>query len=487
MEIEFSRVCNFRCPYCYVDDMPSQADEMTVAEIRDVLVQARELGARKIIVLGGEPMVYPRLFEMVDFIRDQGMAIEMFTNGSRMDAAAARFLFERGVKVVLKMNTRDPQLQDVLSGFKGAHRIIRGAFDRLRAAGYPAPGKALAISSIICQYNIGELEEFWRWLRDRDIEPYFEMLTPQGRADRNRDLQVDSAALQGLFERIAAIDRSEYGRDWQPQPPLVGNRCLRHRFSALVTAGGDVLPCVGVTIPVGNVRRRKLREILEESEVVQDLRNYRQTLVGPCARCERAATCYGCRGAAYQVTGDYRASDPLCWKNRAYDRQAWSFPHEAAPYLPQKDPMRLVDQLLAVGERTAKARLTVRADSPFVFGDGTLDEACYLEIIAQTMAALDGFRHVADDGKTLPAGFLLGARHLAIHGRARSGDCLDVEVFKETKLGDFGIVRGSVRCGDRLLAQGEIKVWHDSGALEATKPAIEKPDGACDITSPTCL
>lgn len=36
---------------------------------------------------------------------------------------------------------------------------------------------------------------------------------------------------------------------------------------------------------------------------------------GPCQSCEPAEGCYGCHGAAFQMTGDYLASDPMCWRN----------------------------------------------------------------------------------------------------------------------------------------------------------------------------
>jgi radical SAM protein with 4Fe4S-binding SPASM domain len=68
-------------------------------------------------------------------------------------------------------------------------------------------------------------------------------------------------------------------------------------------------------VPLGNIREDKLGDILCRSQLVRDLKNFRQTIKGPCRSCEKADQCYGCRGAAYQMTGDYLASDPLCWKN----------------------------------------------------------------------------------------------------------------------------------------------------------------------------
>lgn len=53
MEIEFSRICNFRCSYCYVPEKRECTDELSRDEIKDLLLQAKELGAQKIIILGG--------------------------------------------------------------------------------------------------------------------------------------------------------------------------------------------------------------------------------------------------------------------------------------------------------------------------------------------------------------------------------------------------------------------------------------------------
>jgi radical SAM protein with 4Fe4S-binding SPASM domain len=315
IEIEFSRRCNFRCSYCYVAGEHVCRDEMSGEEIRDVIVQARELGARKIVVLGGEPMIYPAIFEMLEFIGGRGLEVELFTNGSNVTAANARRLQQLGVNVALKMNSFDKEIQDRLTGVPGSCEIIQAALANLMSSGYPSERAFLAISSIICRQNISEMTKLWRWLRDRGLLPYHEMLTPQGNAADNQWLYPDPREMQELFEEIARIDGEEYGRSWDPQPPLAGNACLRHSFSCLVSANGDVMPCVGVALAVGNVREKSLKSIIGESQVIRDLRNHRRTITGPCATCEKAGACYGCRGAAYQLTGDYLASDPTCWRN----------------------------------------------------------------------------------------------------------------------------------------------------------------------------
>ena len=315
MEIEFSRQCNFRCAYCYLDDRTAATGEMSRQESKDVILQARELGARKIIILGGEPSIYPHLEEMLRFLGELRLEIELFTNGTGVTDQLAGVLAEERVRVVVKMNSRDAATQNRLAGNKDASAIIGRALKRLRQAGYPSDELFLAASTVICRQNIAELVELWQWLRSQRIEPYFEVLTPQANALINKWLDVEAAELHALFSRLATLDREQFGREWEPQPPLVGNRCMRHQVSCVVTAQGDVMPCVGVTIPLGNIRHQRLADILKNSEVMRNLKNYRQTIKGYCGSCEKSGECYGCRGAAYQMTGDYLASDPTCWHN----------------------------------------------------------------------------------------------------------------------------------------------------------------------------
>ena len=460
MEIELGRRCNFSCPYCYASSESDFSDELTESEVRDVIDQAQALGARKIIILGGEPMIHPRLLDTVEFLHSRGLDIDMFTNGTGVTPGAARRLLLNGVNVVVKMNTFDREVQDRMCGHEGAYDVIQEALKNLKQAGYPGEDNKpfLAISTIMCKLNEHELIRLWRWARDRDILPYFELVTPQGMAVHTDWAGLDTDRARALFDEIREIDRSQYGHEWSVQPPLVASKCQRHKYSCLVAANGDVMPCVGVTIPVGNIRTRSLADILEDSEVVQDLRNHRQTIKGPCARCGKAETCYGCRGAAYNLTGDYLESDPTCWENAERQDEIACLPVSVEPYVPHGPPMLAVDTLVRVGERSAETQVKVTSGMPFVGDDGTLDQAAYVEMVAQSMAALDGFQG-GGNGRRLE-GFLLGVKTWKIHGSATVGDVLDISVFKAARFGEFGIVEGVVRKGETVLAEGEIKLWH---------------------------
>jgi MoaA/NifB/PqqE/SkfB family radical SAM enzyme len=254
MELELSRKCNLECVYCYASSGKPLENELTVEEILDAVDQAAVLGARKIIVLGGgEPLVYPHLFRVIDYILEKGLAADLFTNATLIDDAAAGRLADRRIPLVIKMNSRQPEVQDYLAGREGTAHAIQEGIAALMRAGYPDGAMKLGVETIICRQNIEELPELWRWARNSGFTPYVEVMTWQGRAKEHPELEVHPGELKALFETIASIDSAEFGRQWEVHPPLVGSHCARHEYSCTVTADGDVHPCPGVALPVGNI------------------------------------------------------------------------------------------------------------------------------------------------------------------------------------------------------------------------------------------
>lgn len=315
-ELELSRVCDLRCVYCYASSGEKLPDELSFDEVTNAISQCQALGARKIIVLGGgEPMLYPRIMDVIRYIHERNLEIELFSNGTRITQEIAAEFYKLGVEPVIKFNSLDPLTQDFLAGKKDSHRAIRQGLNNLLDAGYAGNSTPIGAQTIICQQNYDELPMMWHWLRSRKIIPYFETITDQGRAKENTSLAVSPQMIQKLFAKLSRIDREEFGIEWEPKPPVAAFTCNRHLYSCTITTTGDVLPCPGVDISAGNIRTAGLDKIIEQSEVFQNLRNIRKTIKGTCKSCDLSSECYGCRGMAHHVNGDYLSSDPLCWRN----------------------------------------------------------------------------------------------------------------------------------------------------------------------------
>lgn len=314
LELEFTRKCNLRCVYCYSSAGDPEEGEMGLDEMKSVIAQARDLGARKIILLGGgEPLVFDGIEAIVEYIADLGMRQILFTNGTLLTEKTAQFLRGHGVSVIIKNNSLKPEVQDELAGVNGAFDRMKKGLAHLVNAGYPDDEVMLGVQTVICRQNIAELPDMWRWARRQGFMPYFEIMTDQGRARSHPGLYVPLSEIRAVFEELEAIDKANFGVAWHSHPTIAAFSCKRHLYSCLVNSRGFVQPCTGVDIHVGNIREKALAEILRESPVIDDLRNIYERIEGECRQCDHRYDCYGCRGNAYQTTGNYLASDPACW------------------------------------------------------------------------------------------------------------------------------------------------------------------------------
>ena len=320
-DLELSRACNLRCIYCYAESGLKRPNEMTLSEVFGVIEQAVALGAERAVVIGGgEPLMYPHYWEVIQYIRSLGLKSVTFTNGTHVDRVVAQRLFDLGEDVALKCNSFDSKTQDMLAGgFVGTGRAIQQALQALLDVGYSKrkDGPQLALETIVCRANISEIEQIYRFCRENRLIPYIEILTIQGNAKRNSsELSVGTHEAFGLFQRLLQYDREHWLIDWPLVPPIAGQNCKRMYYSAYVTCTGEVQPCPGITITGGNIRNLSLADILTNKDGVFGLaRNIDTRIAEPCASCHfsKSIRCYGCRGTALHHTGSILNSDPTCW------------------------------------------------------------------------------------------------------------------------------------------------------------------------------
>jgi MoaA/NifB/PqqE/SkfB family radical SAM enzyme len=84
MIMSVTRRCNLRCAGCFVHAQGRPAgEELTVAELRTVLKDARDLGVSMVALAGGEPLTRPEILEVV--VEFPEMLFPLVTNGSLLD------------------------------------------------------------------------------------------------------------------------------------------------------------------------------------------------------------------------------------------------------------------------------------------------------------------------------------------------------------------------------------------------------------------
>ncbi len=224
--------CNLGCLYCYSSSSRSVACDsaLTAQEIGSALYQARELGAASVVFTGGgEPLLnLDRFVSAVHTAQGLGLDVAVFTNGLSVTEDVARTLAVKHVTVVTKIHSlNDPEVTDFLCDQKGAFEKMRRGLTHLLATSL-ARERRLGLQNIIAPANLREISGMWRWARNRHVYPYFELVHLQGRAAaHSRELALKPEQAEKVFHELLHIDKTQYGFDWEPVPPIPGSRCDR--------------------------------------------------------------------------------------------------------------------------------------------------------------------------------------------------------------------------------------------------------------------
>ena len=82
---------------------------------------------------------------------------------------------------------------------------------------------------------------------------------------------------------------------------------------AFISYRGDVQTCGFLNISAGNLLDNgyNFEEIWENSPFLNNIRDL-SLYQGKCGKCEFLESCGGCRARAYEMTGNYLNSDPIC-------------------------------------------------------------------------------------------------------------------------------------------------------------------------------
>lgn len=127
------------------------------------------------------------------------------------------------------------------------------------------------------------------------------------------------------------------------------------------------------------------------------------------------------------------------------------------PFIPQRPPFVMVDELVSVAETKGTTRFEVKADNIFV-QDGYLTEPALIENIAQTAAAHTGY--IFNEKKeAVPVGFIGAVQNLEVKKMPGVGDVIETEVTIKNQVFDVTLISGKVKCNGEELAVCDMKIF----------------------------
>jgi pyruvate-formate lyase-activating enzyme len=80
LEVYLTKYCNGQCSWCIARDSENPDEELSYKELAKIIVEMKE--KKNVILLGGEPTLYPYLPELIQLVREGGKNLYLTTNGS---------------------------------------------------------------------------------------------------------------------------------------------------------------------------------------------------------------------------------------------------------------------------------------------------------------------------------------------------------------------------------------------------------------------
>jgi len=276
--VDPTSACNLACEGCWAGKYSPR--KLSPERLDRLFNEAKELGIYWIVFSGGEPLVYPHLFDLMARHRD--MAFMAYTNGTLID--------EKMADKIIEVGNFSPAIS--LEGWRERTDARRGpgTFDRVMRAMdlLRERGAAFGVSITITRENVMEVtsDEFIDFLIEKGvIYGWTFHYIPIGR-NPNINLMVTPEQRAYLAERIPYIRThkpimlADFWNDGElVEGCIAGGRRYFH-----INAAGEVEPCAFVHFAVDNINEKSLLEVLRSPlfAAYQKRQPFHDNLLRPC-------------------------------------------------------------------------------------------------------------------------------------------------------------------------------------------------------------
>lgn len=340
--------CNLKCQHCYAL-YRRDLDEMTLAELKELLRQLYDAGAGSLVYSHGENMIRKDFYDFAGVARDFGLYQTLMANGYYVrdddDAAAVR---DAGVnRVMISIDSSDAAEHDRNRGLPGAYDVALRAARRLKQAGVETVGFSTTIDS----HNYGRLQEIVELARRTGVDAISFMQNRYNRpgifnrqqwiayVDTCRELYETMLANRGAldiythdpFMLTLLDDRLD---DETARADFIGaNICNVATGMVSIDPSGNVSGCNFIEEVIGNVRKEPFADIW--ARLVARYSDRVTPPDGPCTSCASNPACMGgCK--AFHYNGKY---DERCGETRFGDEEPHKTTRLSLPLYPEA-PLR---------------------------------------------------------------------------------------------------------------------------------------------------
>jgi radical SAM protein with 4Fe4S-binding SPASM domain len=301
--IEITSRCNLRCKFCYLDHADN--DELSTEEIKDYLDHLAGLGSLFLSLTGGEPLLRKDFWEIAQHAHDLGFALNLKTNGTLIDKRTAdRIAGLNFYRVDISLLGATPEVHDSITQVQGSLEKTIRAVKRLRKNDIQ-----VFLMSTIIRDNLSEFNKIKALADKTDVQlASTPLVYPKNDSGKEplRYRLTDEELAHYFRKTLEPHSIKILCPDTEPDPLI----CQAGRTDISINSQGKVYPCLGFPWEVGDLRKKNLAEIIENSERLSLFRSLDGSEFEDCFRCEDSALCTRCPGLAFLEKGDFLGISP---------------------------------------------------------------------------------------------------------------------------------------------------------------------------------
>lgn len=305
---ELTYHCNERCGHCYLstfDDRKDGRSTLTLTEWKGILDQLAHARALYLVLIGGEAMMHPQFWGIAEYASQKNFAQSLITNGLLIDEPAAEKLAKNSFyQVTVSFYSTNPLIHDKMTRRPGSHAKTVAAISLLKKNGLQ-----VGLNCLLTRDNIEGSFALRDWAHGQGIPISFDPLVTA-----KNDASLGSTATRATPEQLkwyyGELKRQGAGPTPQsevdPQAPI----CNAGRGKCAINPYGDLLTCLEVREPIGNLRKSSFDELWHSAQA-EKLRGYRNRDLKFDSSGGTGAFCDHCPGMAGTETGDRMAPVPF--------------------------------------------------------------------------------------------------------------------------------------------------------------------------------